>query len=123
MKTPIDILKLAKENKAFRRIIDTEKFGQLVLFSLRKGEDLGEEMHPKFDELYYVVEGKGEIKLEGKTYPFVKDSLMVVPAGIRHDVLNIGQDDLKLFAMFTLPVYPENEIIPTREKAFASGKI
>jgi len=122
MKSPIDIKKMAKENKAFRRVVDTGKFGQLVLISLRKGEDLGNEMHPTVDELYYVIDGEGEIKIDGKSYPFEEHTAMLVPAGAKHDILNIGKDDLKLFAMFTSPVHPENETVVVREKAFA-GKI
>ena len=122
MKYPIDIKKMAKENKAFRRVLDTGKFGQLVLISLLKGEELGDEMHPTVDELYYVVDGEGEIKLNGKSYPFSEHEVMMVPAGTRHDIINTGKDDLKLFALFTTPLYPENEMIPTREKSFAAGK-
>lgn len=122
MKTPIDLKKMTKENKAFRRVLDTAKFGQLVLISLRKGEDLGDETHPATDELYYVFEGKGEIKLEGKAYPFEEHASMLIPAGIRHNIINIGNEDLKLFAMFTSPLHPQNEWMDTREKALAAGK-
>ena len=122
MKTPINIKKMAKDNTAFRRVVDTGKFGQLVLISLRKGEDLGDELHPTTDELYYVIEGKGEIKLDGKPFPLEEHAAMVVPAGTRHDIINIGKEDLKLFALYTSPLHPENELIETREKAFISGK-
>ena len=122
MKTPINIKKMAKESKAFRNVMDTGKFGQLVLISLRKGESLGEEIHPATDELYYVLEGEGEIRLDGKPYPFTEHAVMLVPGGMRHDVINIGKDDLKLFAMFTSKLHVENEVIATREKAFLSGK-
>ena len=122
MKSPIDLKTMAKENKAFRRVLDTGKFGQLVLISLRKGEDLGNEMHPMVDELYYVLDGEGEIKIDGKTYPFDEHNVMLVPAGAKHDVINTGKDDLKLLAMFTAPLYPENETVLSREKAFA-GRI
>ena len=123
MKTPIDLKKMAKENKAFRRVVDTGKFGQLILISLRKGEDLGDEMHPNTDELYYVVEGKGEIKLDGKAFPFEEHATMLVPAGTRHDVINTGKEELKLFAFFTTPLYPQNELIETRDKAVALGRL
>ena len=120
MKSPIDIKKMAKENKAFRRVVDTGKFGQIVLISLHKGEDLGDEVHPTVDELYYVVDGEGEIKIDGKTYPFEEHTAMLVPAGAKHDVINTGTNDLKLFAMFTSPIYPQNEMVLTREKAFSA---
>lgn len=122
MKTPIDLKRMTKENKAFRRVLDTARFGQLVLFSLRKGEDLGDEMHPATDELYYVIEGKGEIRLDGKTHPFEEHASMLVPAGTRHDIVNIGNEDLKLFGLFTSPLLPKDEWMDTREKALAAGK-
>lgn len=122
MRTPIDIKKMAKENKAFRRVVDTGKFGQLVLISLPKGEGLGDELHPLVDELYYVVDGEGEVKIDGTPYPFKEHGVMLVPAGTKHDIVNTGKDDLKLFAMFTSPVHPANETIQVREKVFAVGK-
>ena len=84
MRNPIDIKEMAKESKAFRRVVDTGKFGQLVLISLRKGEDLGEEMHPMVDELYYVLDGVGENKIDGKTLPFDEHGVLLVPAGAPH---------------------------------------
>jgi len=122
MKAPINIKKMAKDNKAFRHVMDTGKYGQMVLISLHKGEDLGDEMHPNTDELYYVIDGEGEIRLDGKPYPFNEHVAMLVPAGVRHDIVNTGKDDLKLFAFFTSPLHPENEVIMTREKAFIGGK-
>jgi len=122
MKAPMNLKRMAKDNKAFRHVIDTGKSAQMVLISLRKGEDLGDEIHPTTDELYYVVEGEGEIRIDGKPYPFTENSVVLVPAGLRHDVFNTGKDDLKLFAMFTSPLYKPDEMIMSREKALASGK-
>ena len=122
MKAPINLKRMAKDNKAFRHVIDTGKYGQMVLISLRKGEDLGDEIHSTTDELYYVIEGEGEIRIDGKPYPFNEHSAMLVPAGMRHDVFNTGKDDLKLFAMFTSPLYKPDEVIMSREKTLAFGK-
>jgi mannose-6-phosphate isomerase-like protein (cupin superfamily) len=122
MKAPMNLKRMAKDNKAFRNVMDTGKYGQLVLISLRKGEDLGDEIHPTTDELYYVIEGEGEIRLDGKAYAFGEHAVMLVPAGMRHDVVNTGKEDLKLFAMFTSPLYPAGEMMMTREKALAAGK-
>lgn len=122
MKAPINIKRMAKDNKAFRHVIDTGKNAQMVLISLRKGEDLGDEIHPTTDELYYVVEGEGEIRIDGKAYPFGEHNAMLVPAGTKHDVFNTGKDDLKLFAMFTSPLYKPDEVIMSREKTLAFGK-
>ena len=121
MKAPINIKRMAKDNKAFRHVMDTGKYGQMVLISLHKGEDLGDEIHPTIDELYYVVDGEGEIRVDGKPYPLTEHSAMLVPAGTRHDILNTGKDDLKLFAFFTSPLHPANEVVLTRDKA-VSGK-
>jgi mannose-6-phosphate isomerase-like protein (cupin superfamily) len=122
MKAPMNLKRMVKDNKAFRNVIDTGKYGQLVLISLRKGEDLGEEIHPTTDELYYVIDGEGEIRLDGKTHHFGEDAAMLVPAGTRHNVINTGKEDLKLVAMFTSPLHPQNEVLMTREKALPAGK-
>ncbi len=55
-----DIEKITEENTNFRKVVYTGNHLQLVVMSLKPGEDIGEEVHPKVDQFFRVEEGKGE---------------------------------------------------------------
>ena len=55
MKGFIDnIEKLTEENDLFRRVLYTASQMQLVLMSLKPGEEIGEETHPDRDQFFRV---------------------------------------------------------------------
>jgi len=122
MKNPFNIKTMAKENRSFRRVVETGKYGQLVVMSVRKGEDIGEEVHSTTDQLFYVVDGKGELRMDGKMYPLDEHFVMLVPAGTRHDIRNTGTEDLKLFTMYAPPMHREGLVVETRGEALAGAK-
>ena len=51
-----DIEKLTEENDDFRRVLYTGKHLQLVLMTLRPGEEIGEEVHEDRDQFFRVVD-------------------------------------------------------------------
>ena len=110
MKFHLDLKKLAKENEAFRTVLDTGKSAQLVLMSLPKGEHIGEEIHDTTDQIFYFVDGKGEFMIDGKWEPIEKGEACFVPAGLSHDIRNIGTEPLKLFTVYAPPMHPEGLI-------------
>ena len=56
-----DIQDQAEGNSDFRRVIYTGKNIQLVLMSLKPGEDIGEEVHKNRDQFFRIEKGKGEV--------------------------------------------------------------
>ena len=54
-------------NKYFREVIFTGEHEQLVLMSLKPGEDIGEEVHD-IDQFFRFESGQGKAILEGKEY-------------------------------------------------------
>jgi mannose-6-phosphate isomerase-like protein (cupin superfamily) len=114
MKFQLDLKKLAKENEAFRTVLDTGKFAQLVLMALPKGEHIGEEVHDTTDQIFYFVDGKGEFMIDGKWQPIEKGEACFVPAGLIHDIRNIGTAPLKLFTVYAPPMHQEGLIQKTK---------
>ena len=62
-----NIQKLTKDNKDFRRVLYTYtgKHLQLVLMTLKPGEEIGEEIHVGRDQFFRVEKGKGEVVIDG----------------------------------------------------------
>jgi mannose-6-phosphate isomerase-like protein (cupin superfamily) len=52
--------------------------------------------HPNCDEVVLVLEGKGELELDGKSFNLAPGDCRVVPAGRSHLVRNVGSQELLL---------------------------
>jgi quercetin dioxygenase-like cupin family protein len=59
--------------------------GNISLFSFDKGEALSEHTAP-FDAMIQVVDGRGEIIIDGKSFFLEKGESIIMPANIRHAV-------------------------------------
>jgi mannose-6-phosphate isomerase-like protein (cupin superfamily) len=111
------IRKLAKDNKDFRREVATGSHSQVVLMCLRPGEDIGDEVHPGTDQIFVVVKGDGEAVLDGTSQPLDKGALLLVPAGMRHNIRNTGDKRLRLVTIYAPPHHAPGTVHATREEA------
>ena len=69
---------------------------------LAPGAKAGRHTHPG-DEISYVVEGEGEITIEGQPPRKVKaGDGFVIPGGAKHDAHNTGPRPLKLVAVYVV---------------------
>lgn len=117
-----DIEKLTKENSNFREVLFTGKNSQLVVMSLKPGEDIGLEVHDDVDQFFRVEEGKCEVLIDGETQIIEDDFAVIVPAGSEHNITNTGSGDLKLYTIYSPPNHPEGTIHKTREEAMEYEK-
>jgi mannose-6-phosphate isomerase-like protein (cupin superfamily) len=102
-----DIEELTQENKDFRRVLHTGKHLQLVLMSLKAGQETGEGVHMDHDQFFRVEKGRGELVLEGDRVKINRNDAVIVPAGARHNVINTGEKAMKLFMIYGPPHDPE----------------
>ena len=47
----------------------------------------------------FVLEGEGEVKIEGKSYPIKKDSVVFVEPGLEHGFKNTGEELLRFLCL------------------------
>lgn len=107
---------LSIENMNFRKVLYTAKNCQLVVMSLNPGEDIGMEVH-KLDQFFRVEQGTGEAILDGVGTSISAGSAIVVPAGVRHNIVNTGIVALKLYTLYAPPNHREGVIQRTRADA------
>ena len=115
-----DIEDMTEHNSDFRRVLYTGKQLQLVLMSLRPGEEIGEEVHPDRDQLFRVEEGKGEVWIDGHKAQIKGDVAIVVPAGARHNLKNTGDKPLKLYTLYGPPEHVDGTVHATKADALKS---
>jgi len=111
-----DIEKVTLENENFRQVLYTAKNCQLVLMSLRPGEDIGEEVHT-LDQFFRCEQGEGKAILDGTEYAIENGTVVIVPAGARHNIINVGTDALKLYTLYAPPNHRDGVVHATKEIA------
>jgi quercetin dioxygenase-like cupin family protein len=61
------------------------------------------------EELAFVVEGSGELRLEAGVVPFQAGDALFVPRETWHAVANTGERDVVMVFTFPYPAYPPTE--------------
>ncbi len=113
-----DIEKVAKENENFRKVLYTAKHSQLVVMSIPPGEDIGEEVH-ELDQFLRFEKGKGKAILDGMEHEIEDDWAVVVPAGMKHNFVNTGDEPLKLYTIYSPPEHRDGIVHATKADAMA----
>ena len=112
-----DIEELTESNKDFRRVLYTGKHLQLVLMSLKPGEEIGEEVHDTHDQFFRIEKGKGEVWIDGTKTKVKADFAIIVPAGARHNVINTGDEPMRLYTVYAPVHHAPGRVQPTVEDA------
>lgn len=109
------------ENKYYRKVLYTSKKMQLVVMSLKPGEEIPEEVHEDIDQFIRIEEGQATAIIGEQKFNLKDDDVIIIPAGKKHYVKNISADkDLKLYSIYTPPEHPEGTIHKTKEEADAA---
>jgi mannose-6-phosphate isomerase-like protein (cupin superfamily) len=103
----IDIEVATIKNSQYRNVIYTAPHLQLVLMSLQPGEEIGEEVHKTGDQFIRVEAGRAEFVLDGDRKTANDGAAVVIPQGMRHNVVNVGEDELKLYILYSPPEHPD----------------
>lgn len=113
-----NIEKLSLENTNFRKVLYTDTKSQLVLMSLLAGQEIGEEVHD-VDQFLRVEQGTGTAILSDIPHDISDGSVILVPAGTKHNVINTGTSDMKLYTLYMPPHHKDGTIHATKADAEA----
>lgn len=105
------------QNEDFRRVLFTGPNTQLVLMSLLPGEEIGLETHGNHDQFFRIESGRGVVQLDDEEQALEDGSAVVVPAGVRHNVINRGQSPLRLYTLYSPPEHPDGTVHHTKREA------
>lgn len=71
-----------------------------------------EHYHPRAEEIYYILQGTARLQLEGQTCDLRPGDAVLIPAGVRHKIWNIGPGDLR-FLCSCAPAYSHEDTVLT----------
>jgi mannose-6-phosphate isomerase-like protein (cupin superfamily) len=115
-----NIVTLAQKNEYFRQEVVTGTYSQVVLMSIPPGSEIGEETHHDVDQVLIFVAGEGEAILNDEHQPVATNSLCFVPAGTKHNFINTGTSDLKLYTVYAPPEHERGTVHKTKVEADAA---
>lgn len=102
-------------NSAFRKVVYTSGESQLVLMSV--DSEIGVETHDNIDQFIRIESGTGYVMLGDKKHQVQDGTAIVIPAGVEHNVVNIGTDSLKLYAVYSPPEHQKDVVQTTKKVA------
>ncbi|PIR93387.1 cupin domain-containing protein [Candidatus Falkowbacteria bacterium CG10_big_fil_rev_8_21_14_0_10_43_10] len=106
----INLEKKTQTNTNFREVLYTGKHSQLVVMSLKAGEDIGMEVHDTVDQFIRVESGTGKVIMNGKESAISDGFAFVIPAGANHNVINAGATEMKLYTIYSPANHPDKTI-------------
>lgn len=108
------------ENEYYRKVLYTGKMMQLVVMSLKPGEDIPAEVHEDIDQFIRVEEGEALVRIGSEEMQLSDDDVVIIPAGEEHYVKNTSEsEDLKLYSIYTPPEHPDGTLHETKAEADA----
>lgn len=116
-----NIEQLSLENENFRKVLYTSSHCQLVLMSLLPGEEIGEEVHD-VDQFLRIEKGTGTAVLNEISHELSDGSSVVVPAGVKHNIINTGSGAMKLYSLYMPPHHKDGTMHPTKAQAEADDE-
>lgn len=122
----VNIEDITKENDKFRVAKWTGANLQMTLMAIQPGGEVGLEVHDDHDQFLRIEQGHAKVVMGSAkdNLDFEKDAeddfAIFVPAGTWHNIINIGNDTLKLYSIYAPGEHPKGTIHETYEEAMAA---
>lgn len=111
-----NIEKATVDNDTYRTVAWTGRYLQVTLMSIPVGESIGLEVHPETDQFLRLESGRGRCVMGHAEDDLdfqqdVEDDWAIqVPAGVWHNVINTGDEPMRLYAVYA-PVHHAQGIV------------
>lgn len=118
----VNIEKLTTANDNFRSTMWTGKNLQLTVMSLKPGEEIGLEKHDIGDQFIRVEQGNARVVMGAMKNKMTFDKkvsddwAILIPSGFWHNIINEGNNALKLYVLYAPPEHPARTIDKTFKK-------
>lgn len=115
--------KTAVDNVCFRKAVWTGCYLQMTVMCIPPCRDIGKEIHTDTEQFIRIEQGTAVVKMGRcqKQLDYQKKLCrgdgIFVPAGIWHNVINIGSGPLKVSSIYAPPHHPAETVQRTKEEA------
>lgn len=104
-------------NTSYRRVLYTTEHLQLVLMCLLPDEEIGQEVH-SLCQFIRIEEGSCKAILnDSEEYDLYAGSAIIIPSGVKHNLINVGAVALKLYSIYAPPNHKDGTVHITKASA------
>lgn len=114
-----EIIGQTETNANFRRVVFTGQKTQLVVMDVPPGGEIGLETHGHVEQILFVLSGQGEAILNGQKQAIGGGSVVVVTPGTSHNIVNTGNESLKVYTVYAPPNHIDGRVHKTKAEADA----
>lgn len=100
------VINQSKESSNYREVLFTGKHMQIVLMTLQPGEEIGLETHAGHDQFFHIVSGAARVVMNNEESIINANEVAIVPDGVAHNVINAGNEPLKLYTIYAPAEHP-----------------
>ncbi len=119
----VDIEELTLANENFRTAAWTGTYLQMTLMTIEVGGEVGLEIHDDTDQFLRIEQGSAKVvmgaskDLLDQEWAAKDDFAIFIPAGTWHNVINTGEETLKMYSIYAPVHHPHNTVHETYEVA------
>jgi mannose-6-phosphate isomerase-like protein (cupin superfamily) len=116
-----DLEQETRDNENYRTVAWSGRYLQVTLMSIPVGKDIGLEVHPDTDQFLRLDAGRGRCQMGPSKDQLTFDQevsdgwCILVPAGMWHNVTNLGDEPMQLYAIYAPAHHKPGKIHKTAE--------
>jgi mannose-6-phosphate isomerase-like protein (cupin superfamily) len=115
----VDVFEVARTSDDFRRVLATGEHLQLVVMTIQPGDEIGMETHHDIDQALLFLDGEGEVVRDGQRAAVSAGHLVLVRAGVEHNVVAGTRTALRLVTAYAPPEHGYGTVHATKADADA----
>ena len=121
-----DIEELTLENENFRTAVWTGKQFQMTLMNIPVGGEVGLEVHDDTDQFLRIEQGTAKVVMGpsaddlNQEWSAKDDWAMFIPTGTWHNIINTGDEPLKMYSIYAPAHHPHGTVHTTFADAQAA---
>jgi mannose-6-phosphate isomerase-like protein (cupin superfamily) len=121
----VNIEDLTLQTTTFRTAAWTGSNLQMTLMAIQPGDDIGLEVHEDHDQFLRIEAGTARVEMgpsaeQLETWDAEDDFAIFVPAGVWHNVINTGNEPLKLYSIYAPAEHPHGTVHVDKAEAEAA---
>lgn len=95
---------------SFENLLDAD-YCKVKEIRIKPGQAPSYQYHFKRSEVWVVVRGQGELKLDDKVTPVVTGDILHIPVQAKHQIKNVGKEDLIFIEVQLGEYFGEDDIV------------
>jgi mannose-6-phosphate isomerase-like protein (cupin superfamily) len=122
-----DLEAATRENRNYRTVAWSGRYLQMTLMSIPAGSDIGLEVHPDTDQFLRLDAGRGRAQIGPAKDQLTFDRevsdgwCVLIPAGSWHNVTNIGDEPMQVYAIYAPAHHQPGKIHTTAAEGAADS--